>query len=529
MDERTAGALNGSDGRDGLTRREMVAGAVVVGAGAGLAERGVASAAWAGSPRPSDIVTMDAVELSSAIRRRRVSCREVMDAYLDHIERLNPRVNAIVSMADRDVLLRQASRRDAQLRRGRVLGWMHGFPHAVKDLADAKGFVTTRGSPIFRDSVAEEDDVFVERIKAAGPIVIGKTNAPEFGLGSQTYNPVFGTTLNAYDQSRTAGGSSGGAAVALALRMVPVADGSDFGGSLRNPAAFNNVLGFRTSFGRIPDRVGDLWIAQLGVQGPMGRSVRDVAMLLSTMAGPTRAFPYSIEQDPERFTARLKRDFHGTRIAWLGDWNGYLPMERGVLAVCRRALRAFEAIGCRVDEAVPDYSPRTLWEQVWLPWRHWLSGGGLASLYDDPARRALMKPEAIFEVEGFLRLSARDVHRASAARSNWYRAVLGLFQRYDYLVLPSAQVFPFDADLTWPREIAGRQMDTYHRWMEVVTPATLSGCPVINVPAGFTRTGLPMGMQIIGRMHGERSVLQLAYAYEQETRWVARRPPPLLA
>jgi amidase len=507
----------------------MVGGAGVVTAGLGLAEKRGVPAAWAGSVRASDVVTLDAVGLSTAIRRRQVSCREVMDAFLDHIERLNPRVNAIVSLADRELLVRQAARRDAQLRRGRVLGWMHGFPQAVKDLSDAKGFRTTRGSPLFREGVADGDDLFVERIKAAGAIVIGKTNTPEFGLGSHTYNPVFGTTLNAYDQTKTAGGSSGGAAVALALRMLPVADGSDFGGSLRNPAAYNNVIGFRPSYGRVPGAEGDLWINQLGVSGPMGRSVRDVAMLLATMAGPTRALPYSIEQDPERFTGRLERDFRGTRIAWLGDWDGYLPMEPGVLELCRRSFRRFEAIGCRVDEALPDYSPRALWERVWLPWRHWLSGGGLAALYDDPAKRALMKPEAIFEVEGFLRLTARDVHRASAARSDWYRAVLGLFQRYDFLMLPSAQVFPFDADLTWPREIAGRSMDTYHRWMEVVTPATLSGCPVIDVPVGFTRAGLPMGMQIIGRMHGERSVLQLAHAYEQETRWVKRRPPPLLA
>lgn len=517
-----------------LTRREALAAGAAVGAGAAVfgtlaAERAHAQIASAATHMLPSVVRMDALELSRAIHRREVSCVEVMDAYLDHIERLNPKVNAIVSLQDRGDLTAQARRRDVQLRR-RSLGWMHGFPHAVKDLAETKGIRTTRGSPIFRDNVPDNDALFVERLKAAGIIVIGKTNTPEFGLGSQTYNPIFGTTLNAYNQDLAAGGSSGGAAVALALRMLPVADGSDFGGSLRNPAAYNNVIGFRPSYGRVPaNPLGDLWIAQLGVDGPMGRTIPDVARLLSTMAGPTRRIPYSIEQDPERFTERLKRDFRGARLAWIGDWNSYLPMEPGVLELCRRSFRAFEAIGGRVEEALPQYSPQTLWEQVWLPWRHWLTGGGLVANYEDPARRALLKPEAIYEVEGFLKQSARDVYRASVARSDWYRAVLGLFQRYDFILLPSAQVFPFEADVTWPREINGRTMDTYHRWMEVVTPATLSGCPVINVPVGFDRRGRPMGMQIIGRMHGERSLLQLAYAYEQETQWVRRRIPPLLS
>jgi amidase len=516
-----------------MTRREALAAGGAVAAGAALlgtvaAESAHADTASAATHMLPSVVRMDALELSRAIRGRDVSCAEVMDAYLDHIGRVNPKVNAIVSLVDRDELMVQARRRDAQMRR-RPLGWMHGFPHAVKDLAETKGIRTTRGSPIFRNNVPDADALFVERLKAAGVIVIGKTNTPEFGLGSQTYNPIFGTTFNAYDQDLAAGGSTGGGAVALALRMLPVTDGTDFGGSLRNPAAFNNVIGFRPSYGRVPaNPLGDLWIAQLSVDGPMGRTVPDVARLLATMAGPTRLVPYSIEQDPDRFTQRLKRDFRGTRLAWIGDWNGYLPMEPGVLELCRRSFRTFEAIGGRVEEALPDYSPQTLWEQVWLPWRHWLTGGGLVAHYEDPARRALLKPEAIYEIEGFLRQSARDVYRASVARSNWYRAILGVFERYDYILLPSAQVFPFDAEITWPREIAGRRMDTYHRWMEVVTPGTLSGCPVINVPVGFDGRGRPMGMQIIGRMHGERSLLQLAYAYEQEARWVARRIPPLL-
>ena len=512
-----------------LTRREAVAASGALAAGVGLAELGYAPAALAGGGSLPSLVALDALELSRTIRTKRASCVEVMEAYLDHVERVNPRVNAIVSLRDRDRLVAEARGRDRQLARGRRLGWMHGFPHAVKDLSDVKGLRTTSGSPLFRDApVAEEDDLFVERLRRAGVVLIGKTNTPEFGLGSHTYNPVFGTTLNAYDRALTAGGSSGGAAAALALRMLPVADGSDFGGSLRNPAAYNNVIGFRPSTGRVPSAGGDLWITQLGVSGPMGRTIPDVARLLATMAGPDRRYPLSIEQDPDRFLEPLRREFRGTRVGWLGDLGGHLPMEPGVLELCRRSFRALEDVGCRVEQATPEFEPQRLWERVWLPWRHWLTGGGLVSYYEDPAKRALLKPEAIYEVEGFLRLSARDVYRASVARSDWYRSVTGLFQRYDFLLLPSAQVFPFDADVTWPREVAGRRMDTYHRWMEVVTPATLSGCPVIDVPVGFDGRGRPMGMQVIGRMHGERSVLQLAYAYEQATRWVSRRPPPLL-
>jgi amidase len=381
------------------------------------------------------------------------------------------------------------------------------------------------GSPLFKENIAHSDSIHVERIKKSGAIIIGKTNVPEFGLGSQTYNPVFGTTLNAYDGVSTAGGSSGGAAVALALKMLPVADGSDLMGSLRNPAAFNNVIGFRPTPGRVP--LSGMYIEELPCNGPMGRDVRDTAMLLSTIAGYHSAAPTSLKQDSTQFAQTLKSNVTGTRIGWLGDFDGYLPMEEGVMDVCEKGLKAFSDIGCEVDKAKLGYPMEQLWA-TWLTFRHWLVLGKVGPLYRDPKKRPLLKPEAIWEAQGGLNLRADDVYQASVARSQWYKALLGAFEHYDFLVLPTAQVFPFDANTHWPKEIAGKTMDTYHRWMEVVVPGTLSGCPVINVPAGFGKGGLPMGLQIIGRRHADLAVLKIAYAYEQASRWNSTHSPRFL-
>jgi amidase len=483
-------------------------------------------AARAAVARPSDIVQLDAVALARAIAARQVSCVEVMAAYLDQIETFNPQVNAIVALQDRDGLLRQAGERDTELARGAVLGPLHGFPLAVKDLAPVKGMPMTMGSPILKDFVPPADSVMVERLRSAGAIFVGKTNTPEFGLGSHTYNPVYGATRNPYDLSRSAGGSSGGAAVGLALRMLPVADGSDHGGSLRNPAAFNNVYGFRTSYGRVPANAEEVFLPQLSVAGPMARSVPDLARLLSVMAGYDARLPFSIDEDPAVFAGPLKRDVKGLRLAWFGDFGGHLPMEPGILDLCRAALKVFEDMGCIVEEVVPDFDPERIW-QAWLPLRHWQTGAPLLEFFRDPEKRARMKPEAQWEIEQGLKLSAYDIAKASGVRSAWYQTVRRLFERYDYWLLPSAQVFPFDVSTHWPKEIAGRRMDTYHRWMEVVIPATMSGCPALGVPVGFGGNGLPMGMQIVGRNRGELSVLQLAHAYDEATGWVKRKLPPL--
>jgi amidase len=479
------------------------------------------------SDEPSRLVMMDAVTLADAIRLRQVSCVEVMTAYLEHIDKINPRVNAIVALQDRLSLLAQSEERDRQVARGQLMGPLHGFPLAVKDLMPVKGIRMTMGSPILKDFVPEADGVMVERLRRAGGVFIGKTNTPEFGLGSHTYNPVYGLTRNAYDQTRSAGGSSGGAAVSLALRMLPVADGTDFGGSLRNPAGWNNIFGFRTSMGLVPSNVQDGWFPSMSVAGPMARNVPDLAMLLSIQAGYDARAPLSTSGDGSAYQRRLESDLKGKRIAWSGDFKGYLPYEPGVLEVCTRALKVFESMGCVVEEAQPDYSIDAVW-RAWLKLRAWQSGGSLLPYYNDPKKRALLKPEAIFEVESGLRLTAFDVSAASAVRTAWYQAVRQFFETYDYFVVPTAQLFPFDINLHWPPEIAGRKMETYHEWMKGVLPITMSGCPALAVPAGFGDAGLPIGIQIVAPIHAELACLQLAYGYDTATNWSTKRLPGLL-
>jgi amidase len=507
-----------------LNRRSVLglATGAVIGAAASAGSEPAAA-----SVRPSDIVMMDAVALGSAIHSRQVSSVEVMTAYLDHIERLNPKVNAIVALEDRAGLLAQAAERDAQLARGESMGPLHGFPHAVKDLQPVKGIRSTQGSPILKDFVPAADSLMVERLREAGAIIIGKTNTPEFGLGSHTYNPVYGITRNAYDQSRSAGGSSGGAAVSLALRMLSVADGSDYGGSLRNPAGWNNVIGFRTSIGRVPNDARDVWLPSIGVTGPMARNVPDLALLLSVQAGYDPRAPLSRERAGTLFQSRLERAFKGKRIAWAGDFKGYTPYEPGVLDVCKTALKVFENLGCAVEEDQPDYSLDAVWRAV-LRIRGWQQGAPLLAFYNDPAKRALLKPEAIFEVELGLKQSAYDITAASTVRSEWYQAVRRFFERYDYFIVPTAQVFPFDADLHWPQEIAGQKMATYHEWMKAVLLVSMSGCPALAVPAGFSNQNLPIGIQIIAPNRRELDCLQLGYAYTMASNWSNTRVPSLL-
>lgn len=476
-------------------------------------------------PWHNPIVELDALALSQAIHARQVSCREVMLAYLAQIERFNPQVNALVSLREPQVLLAEADQRDRQLARGQSLGWMHGMPQAIKDLAATAGLRTSLGSPLFAEQIPAHDAISVERVRASGALLVGKSNVPEFGLGSHTYNPLFGTTGNAYDPTLSAGGSSGGAAVALAMRMLPVADGSDMMGSLRNPAAFNNVFGLRPSHGRVPHGPApELFVQQLSTEGPMARSVSDLARLLGTQAGFDPRVPLSLKEDASVFSQPLTRDFDGVRLGWLGDYQGYLAMDDGVLGLCETALADFAELGCEVEACQPAFSMAQLW-QCWLVHRHWLVQGAIGALYADPAKRERLKPEAQWEIEGAMALSGAEVYQASQTRSDWYRALSHLFERYDFLLLPSAQVFPFDARQPWPSVVGGQSMDTYHRWMEVVIGPTLAGLPSISVPIGFNSTGLPMGMQIIGPAQADRAVLQLAFAHEQLTRWVQRRRP----
>ena len=471
------------------------------------------------------IVELSANALSAAIHARELSCREVMLAYLDRIAAVNPAYGAIVSLQDGDALLRQADTRDAQLARGESMGWMHGMPQAIKDLSNTQGIVTTQGSRLLRQFVPSEDSLMVQRMRAAGCIVIGKTNTPEFGLGSHTFNEVFGLTRNAFDASRSAGGSSGGAAVALALRMLPVADGSDFMGSLRNPAGWNNVFGLRPSQGRVPMwPVQDVWISQLGTEGPMARTVQDLAALLQVQAGPDVRAPLSIAETPDFTRLKAGFDLKKVRIGWLGDLKGYLAVEPDILPVCEQALARLQILGCTVEPVSLGMPPERVW-QAWLVWRHALVASRLAPLLLSSTHRDQVKPEALWEYDQAQSLSAQKLLAASAQRTAFYRQMLTLFESCDYLALPTAQVWPFEAHQRWPTHIAGREMDTYHRWMEVVIYATFAGLPCISIPAGFNAQGLPMGLQLIGRPQADLAVLQLAAAYEQAAQDIlARRP-----
>lgn len=472
------------------------------------------------------LVELSATGLTRAIAAREVSCVEVTAAHLAQIERLDPQVNALIARRDAEVLLAEAGDRDAEVARARAggepLGALHGLPHAVKDLTEAAGLPFTVGSPIFAERVGAVDAPAVRRIRAAGAILVGKTNVPEFGFGSQSYNPVWGTTRNPWDLTRTAGGSSGGAAAALTARMLPSVDGSDYMGSLRNPAGFCHVLGFRPSLGRVP-KPG--FVAQMGETGPMARTVADLERLLGVMSGPDPAAPLG-RPDALGPVGPVPDDLRGLRVGWLGDLGGHLATEPGLLDVCRSAATALAGMGADVEDVVPAFDLDRLW-RAFLVWRWW-AALELAPLHADPALRVQLKPEVVWEIEGGLALSAAQVHAAAADRDAWHACVVDLFRRYDVLLAPSAQVFPFDAGLAWPAEIDGRPMDTYHRWMETVAPWTFAAGPVLGMPAGLDTRGLPAGVQLIGPLGADTAVLRVAAAYEAATRWVERVRPPLL-
>jgi len=486
--------------------------------------------AMAAAPsRASDIMELSAVALAGALRRRDLSARELMSAHLARVDALNPRFNAIVSRIDPEAALAQAATLDEEAAAGRFRGVLHGFPHAVKDTASVKGIPFTQGSPILKGNIPAADSLVVSRMRAAGAIFVGKTNVPEFALGSHSYNPLFGTTRNAYDPRKSAGGSTGGGAVALALRMVPLADGSDFGGSLRNPAGWNNVFGFRPSWGRVPSIPNsDLFWQNFATSGPMARSVADVALLLSVQAGPDPRAPFGLPDDPKLFAQSLERDWKGKHLGWLGDLGGALPMEGGIIETCEKALAAFRTIGMQVEEARLAEDAAAMWRTA-ATLRHWSVGADLQGYYDDPSRRKLLKPEAVFEVEGGMALTGPQLAKASEGRTRIYEAFRKAFETFDFVALPTAQLFPFDQEQHWPREIAGVRMDSYHRWMEVTLPPTMAGLPVLAVPAGFGgRDRLPIGIQLIGPRNADLAVLQLGHAYEAASPWIAQRRPPAL-
>lgn len=465
-----------------------------------------------------DLNYSDATRLSAALASRELSAHELMQSVLARIEQANGALNAIVSLRDGDALLAEARAADEAER----CGPLHGIPIAIKDLANAAGLPTSMGSPLFAGQVAQADDVHVARLRAAGAIIIGKTNTPEFGLGSQTFNPVFGPTRNPYAADRTCGGSSGGAAVALAAGMIPVADGSDMMGSLRNPAGWNNVYGMRPSWGRVPSEPkGDAYLHMLATNGPMARSPQDLAMLLQIMSGPDPRQPFGLEA----FVADdLKTDIAGWRIGWLGDWGGTWPFEAGILDLAQSALQSFEDMGCVVDAVPAPFSREALWES-WTGLRSFSVASGLGALAKQDG--AQIKETGLWEIARGQAMSAMEVNRLSTIRTEWYAKAAELFTQYDVLVAPTAQVWPFDAALEYPTQIAGTQMDTYHRWMECVVPASLIGLPVVAAPMGFGAEGLPMGLQLIGPARGDLRVLQLAQNWHAATNWPAAARPKL--
>src|SRR5574337_1287387 len=465
-------------------------------------------------PIMTAITDLDADALSTAIHTREVSCREVMAGYLARIHRLNPAANAIVNLAPDDSLLAQDDHCDAELAAGRSRGWMHGMPQAIKDTGDAVGFPTTFAVPVWAHAMPAVDSLYVARMKAAGAIVVGKTAMSEFGLGSHTVSTLFGVTGNAWDRSVSAGGSSGGAAVCLALRMLPVADGSDFMGSLRNPAGWNHVFGFRPSQGRVPAwPKPELFVSQLATDGPMARTVRDLARLLDVQAGHDPRVPLSLATAAS-FVPPAEPSVRGLRIGWLGDLGAHLAFEPGIVALCEAALARLAGAGAVVEPTAPGFDPDRVW-QAWLVWRRALVAPVVGAALATPGARAQLKPEALWEYDCAQALDFNTFIAAARDRSDYYTRIVDLFERFDLLALPVAQVWPFALHETWPRRIGERSMDTYHRWMETTLYATFAGLPAISVPAGFDPSGRwPIGLQLIGRPRGDAALLAAAAAYE---------------
>jgi amidase len=466
----------------------------------------------------AELCFLTAIELTQRIRARSISCVEVMEAHLRQIERVNPQVNAIVTLAPEQALAR-ARAADAALRRSDAVGPLHGLPVAHKDLVQTKGMRTTFGSPIYADFVPDVDDLIVTRIRNAGAILIGKTNTPEFGAGSQTFNPVFGATRNPYDLSKTCGGSSGGAAVALACGMLPIADGSDTGGSLRNPASFCNVVGFRPSPGRVPHCSDRAAWQTLSVLGPMARTVADAALLLSAMAGPHPCSPIALQKPGAHFRQPLDRDFHGVRVAWSRTASG-LPVDPEVTAVLEQARPVLEAIGCIVEETEPDFTGADEAFRVWRAWGYEQKLGELADTHRDR-----LKETILWEIERGRALTGPQIGRAERLRTALYHRMRRFMQTYEFLALPVVQVPPFPIEQPYVTEINGVPMETYIDWMRSCYYVSITGFPAISVPAGFTRDGLPVGLQLVGRHHNDFGVLQLAHAFEQATGHWRRRPP----
>jgi amidase len=466
------------------------------------------------------LVDHSATDLAARLRSGELSAVDVMNAHYDRIEKVNPRLNAIVNLLPREravALAEQADRLPAEQR-----GVLHGLPMACKDAVEVAGFPTTWGFVPFADHVASADDAMASRLRAAGALFIGKTNMPEFGLGSNTFNRVFGPTLNPFDATKSAGGSSGGAAVGLATRMFPLADGSDMGGSLRNPASFCNVVGLRTTPGRLPSVRSFGWFARLSVSGPMARTVEDAALLLSVQAGPCDADPLTLPESGEVFRAPLDAPMAGRRIAFSPNLGG-LPIARSTAAVIATAPAVFEGLGCKVEQTEPDLSGAMDVFQVQRAAALAALGQGLEKSVPDWRKHT--KDTAIWNIEKGFALTGDEIIQSELRRTEIYRSAVEFLERFDALILPAAQVPPFDIKTEWVDSIEGHKMDSYIDWMTVCCAITVTGLPAISVPAGFTEDGLPVGLQIVGRPRGEWALLQIAHAFESATQHHRQAPP----
>ncbi len=468
---------------------------------------------------PNSLCFTSGRELAAMIRTKKISARELMAAHLEQIARVNPKINAIVAKLDDAKCLVLADDADRALARGGKTGPLHGIPWAFKDLANAVGFPATQGSPIYKDFMPTQDDTLVARIRAAGAIPIGKTNVPELGMGSHSYNKVYGTTLNPWDLTKTAGGSSGGAGAALATGCLPLADGTDLGGSLRNPANFNNVTAIRPTVGLVPVTPSNLPLLGFNVKGPLARSVDDVAFLLSVMAGPDPHDPSCYPSDPSQFAKPLGRDVKGVRVAWCPDLGG-LPLDKRVRAVLDAQRKIFVDLGCIVEDACPDLTDAADVFVTLRKWRSWISYAPLLA-----AHRDQLKPEAIWEIEEGAKVFSADVAHAMVRHTALMDRMRQFQEKYEFILCAVNQVPAFDAKLDWPHEIDGTAMENYVAWMKSTYMITATFRPSMSVPAGFTSDGLPVGIQIVGRYRDDFALLQFAHAFEQATNIGQRRPP----
>src|SRR5215469_1614317 len=469
-------------------------------------------------PGENEICFMPARDLAAMLRGEKVSAREVMQAHLKQIARVNPKVNAIVTLVPEDQLMAQALAADEAVAKGNWMGPLHGLPVGVKDLHPTKGIRTTFGSPLHANDVPNFDCLVVEREKKAGAIVIGKTNVPEWGLGSQTFNPVFGPTMNPYDLTKTCGGSTGGGAVALACGMVPLADGSDMGGSLRNPPNFCNVVGLRPSPGRVPNPPTNLGWFTLSVDGPVARNVTDCAFFLSVLAGFDRRSPISIDQPGSQFANSLAgRDFKGVRVAMFKDLG--LPWEPAVRDAVKAQRKVFEGLGCIVEEAEPDFKDAN---ECFLMWRHWSVELGFGDILEANADK--LNEYVHWHVQEGRKITGPQLARAEAKRTALYERMRQFTDKYEFFVLPVNQVLLFDVKTHYRTQIAGVKMENYIAWMKSAWYISTVGNPAISVPCAFSESGLPIGLQIVGRHNDDWGLPQMAYAFEQATNIGERRP-----